>query len=138
MLADGTINAIGGEKSSRATARKNDDLLRPTVPVMGVRLASVLQCRTYSSLGVKMDVQQGYCCYCYCYWGLKVHGSDLTPIVMCYKDFSCRNPTYPWTIKTERCSKILSCKSKLQIGLIWGFSVIQTNKFLRNTLQEVK
>jgi hypothetical protein len=64
-------------KNHRVLPReKNDDLLRPTVPVMGVRLASVLQCRPYSSLGVKMDVQQGYCCYCYCYWGRKVHGSD--------------------------------------------------------------
>jgi hypothetical protein len=49
MIADGTINIIVGEKSSRATARKNNDLLSPAVPVMGVSPASVIQRRTNSS-----------------------------------------------------------------------------------------
>jgi len=70
-------------------------------------------------------IRHMYCyCYCYCSWGLKVQGSDKDIYNVYWKDFSCRNPDYPWTINTQSWPVILNCISKLQIGLIWGFSFI--------------
>jgi len=65
--------------------------------------------------------------YCYCYWGLKVQGADQNTYSVYSKDCSSRNPDNPWTINAKRCSTSHNCIFELQIGLIWGFSFIQTN-----------
>jgi len=49
---------------------------------------------------------------------------------------SCRNPDYPRTTDAKGCPKASDRLSKLQIGLIWGFSFIQTDKLQLNTLHE--
>jgi len=48
------------------------------------------------------------------------------PLNLYGKDFSCRNPDYPQTINTKRCSILHRCISELQIGLFGGFSFIET------------
>ena len=60
--------------------------------------------------------------------GLKSMGLTKPHIVGTKKIPPMGNPDYPWTIDAKGCPKASNRISKFQIGLIWGFSYIQTDK----------